>query len=181
MAGEAVSQPRSPEASNSLQKGGDRWRASIPGAVGALFAWPRVFSSLHVICPLEMMTGTDGTGERSLVALEEPKPERPLLGAGSCPVLLVHLPHSPHPVTRPRSPPQGRPDRRHCHSGRVSAPEQDGALQCAQGHQGCWHQEAVPEVLRLHPIHCPEQNKAIFPAAGQAPVSARRRAVGGLT
>ncbi|KAL4830907.1 hypothetical protein H8958_004787 [Nasalis larvatus] len=35
------------------------------------------------------------------------------------------------------------------HSGRVSAPEQDSALQRAQGHQGCRHQEAVPEVLSL--------------------------------
>ena len=36
----------------------------------------------------------------------------------------------------------------HCHSWRVQAPEQDCAIQCAQGHQGCWHQEAVSEVLR---------------------------------
>uniref|UniRef100_A0A8C6CTX0 Small ribosomal subunit protein uS17 N-terminal domain-containing protein n=2 Tax=cellular organisms TaxID=131567 RepID=A0A8C6CTX0_MOSMO len=44
---------------------------------------------------------------------------------------------------------QGRPDRRHRHGGRVPAPEQDRALQRPQGHQGCWHQEAVPEVLSL--------------------------------
>uniref|UniRef100_A0A673U872 Uncharacterized protein n=1 Tax=Suricata suricatta TaxID=37032 RepID=A0A673U872_SURSU len=54
---------------------------------------------------------------------------------------------------------QGCPDRRHRHSGRVTALEQDCALQRAQSHKGCWHQEALPEVLRLDVSHTPKEIK----------------------
>lgn len=42
---------------------------------------------------------------------------------------------------------QGCADRGHRDSGRVPPPQQDRALQRAQGDQGCRHQETVPEVL----------------------------------
>lgn len=42
---------------------------------------------------------------------------------------------------------QGRDGGRHRDGGRVPPPEQDGAVQCAEGDQGCRSQEAVPEVL----------------------------------
>lgn len=51
---------------------------------------------------------------------------------------------------RPLTPPvslQGRADWGHRDRGRVPPPQQDRALQRAQGDQGCRHQETVPEVL----------------------------------
>ncbi|XP_066033353.1 small ribosomal subunit protein uS17 isoform X1 [Chamaea fasciata] len=42
---------------------------------------------------------------------------------------------------------QGRADWGHRDGGRVPPPQQDRALQRAQGDQGCGHQETVPEVL----------------------------------
>ncbi|KAJ1131688.1 hypothetical protein NDU88_010022, partial [Pleurodeles waltl] len=38
---------------------------------------------------------------------------------------------------------------RYCDSGRVSSSQQNCSLQCTESDQGCWHQETVPEVLKL--------------------------------
>lgn len=43
---------------------------------------------------------------------------------------------------------QGCADWRHCHRGGVPAPQQDCQVQRPQSHEGCWHQEAIPEVLK---------------------------------
>uniref|UniRef100_A0A4W2EVY4 Uncharacterized protein n=1 Tax=Bos indicus x Bos taurus TaxID=30522 RepID=A0A4W2EVY4_BOBOX len=51
----------------------------------------------------------------------------------------------------------------HFHSGHLLAPEQDGALPRAQGHQGCRHQEKVPEVLTLDPLPTAPNKIVIFP------------------
>jgi hypothetical protein len=46
----------------------------------------------------------------------------------------------------------------------VLAPEQDSVRQHAQGHQGHWHQEAIPEVLSLEEACLfPKRNKLTSP------------------
>ena len=39
----------------------------------------------------------------------------------------------------------------------------DSEPQCAQGHQDCWHEETVPEVLRLDPYSLPQTKLSYFP------------------
>jgi hypothetical protein len=43
---------------------------------------------------------------------------------------------------------QGCAEWRHRHGRRVSSPEQDRALQCAQGFKAWWQEEGLQEVLK---------------------------------
>ena len=126
-------------------KGHDRWRPSVPGRVGPSSAWPGAWGLTRSLCSV-ITWGQVKLEIAACLGFRGAKAERLHLETGGC---LQGLLRAEPPLTQPCSPPQGRPDRRHRHGGRVPAPEQDRALQRPQGHQGCRHQEAVPEVLRL--------------------------------